>query len=180
MQGLVDFSAKLNVGSGFDPSVQMGPLISAAQKQRVMGYIEKGLAQGASLAVGGDAPSGPGHFVNPTIFIDTKPDMAIVREEIFGPVLSVLRFSDDSFDELARRANDSIYGLSAYVWTRDLARANAMAKRLRSGSVKINGSGMDFAMPFGGYRQSGSGRENGRDGVEAFTETKAVMLSWAE
>jgi len=180
LDGLVAFTQKLKVGDGSDPSVQLGPLISAGQKARVMGYIEAGRAEGASLAVGGDAPAGPGFFVNPTIFIGARPDMKIVREEIFGPVLSVMRFSDDSFDELARRANDSIYGLSAYLWTRDLARASAMAKRLRSGSVKINGSGMDFALPFGGYRQSGTGRENGREGVEAFTETKAVMIGWTE
>jgi len=180
LDGLVAFTQKLKVGDGSDPSVQLGPLISAGQKARVMGYIEAGRAEGASLAVGGDAPAGPGFFVNPTIFIGARPDMKIVREEIFGPVLSVMRFSDDSFDDLARKANDSIYGLSAYLWTRDLARANAMAKRLRSGSIKINGSGMDFALPFGGYRQSGTGRENGREGVEAFTETKAVMIGWTE
>ncbi|GLT02192.1 aldehyde dehydrogenase [Sphingobium jiangsuense] len=180
MEGLVAFTQRLKVGDGSDPSVQLGPLISAGQKARVMGYIEAGRAEGASLAVGGDAPSGPGFFVNPTIFIGARPDMKIVREEIFGPVLSVMRFSDDSFDDLARKANDSIYGLSAYLWTRDLARASAMAKRLRSGSVKINGSGMDFALPFGGYRRSGTGRENGREGVEAFTETKAVMIGWTE
>jgi acyl-CoA reductase-like NAD-dependent aldehyde dehydrogenase len=104
--------------------------------------------------------------------------MSIVREEIFGPVLSVMKFSDDSLDDLAARANDSIYGLSAYVWTTSLAHAHALAKKLRSGSVKINGSGMEFALPFGGFRQSGLGREHGRAGVEAFTETKAVMVGW--
>jgi len=104
--------------------------------------------------------------------------MRIVREEIFGPVLSVMTFSDTSFDELARKANDSIYGLSAYVWTGNLAAAQSMAKKLRAGSVKINGSGMEFALPFGGFRQSGLGREHGRAGVEAFTETKAVMIGW--
>jgi acyl-CoA reductase-like NAD-dependent aldehyde dehydrogenase len=145
-----------------------------------MGYVEAGKAEGASLLFGGDAPAGAGYFVNPTVFVDARPDMRIMREEIFGPVLSVMRFSDtDSLDDLARKANDSIYGLSAYVWTQNLAAAQAMAKKLRSGSVKINGSGMEFALPFGGFRQSGLGRENGRDGVEAFTETKAVMVGWS-
>jgi len=178
LQGLVDFTAKLVVGPGTREGVQLGPLISAGQKARVMGYIEAGKAEGATLLTGGDAPAGPGYFVNPTIFVDADPSMRIVREEIFGPVLSVMTFSDTSFDELARKANDSIYGLSAYVWTGNLAAAQSMAKKLRAGSVKINGSGMEFALPFGGFRQSGLGREHGRAGVEAFTETKAVMIGW--
>ncbi|MDE2442583.1 MAG: aldehyde dehydrogenase family protein, partial [Betaproteobacteria bacterium] len=126
------------------------------------------------------APDGLGHFVNPTVFVDARPDMRIVREEIFGPVLSVMRFSDESPDELARIANASDYGLSAYVWTSSLPRAQGLAGRLRSGSVKVNGSGMEFALPFGGYKQSGIGRENGRSGVEAFTETKAMMIGWQD
>lgn len=176
--GLAAFAEKLVVGDGMRDGVNLGPLISAGQKNKVMGYIEAGKAEGATLLTGGTAPSSPGFFVNPTIFIDANPDMRIVREEIFGPVLSVMRFSDDDFDTLARKANDSVYGLSAYVWTRNLASAHEMAKRLRSGSVKINGAGMEFALPFGGFRQSGIGRENGREGVTAFTETKAVMVGW--
>jgi acyl-CoA reductase-like NAD-dependent aldehyde dehydrogenase len=179
LERLAEFAGRLVVGPGTREGVQLGPLISAGQKARVMGYIEAGRAEGATLLMGGDAPDGPGHFVNPTIFVDARPDMRIVREEIFGPVLSVMRFTDeDSYEELARRANDSIYGLSAYVWTRDLPAAHALAKHLRSGSVKVNGSGMEFALPFGGFRQSGIGRENGRIGVEAFTETKSVMIGW--
>jgi acyl-CoA reductase-like NAD-dependent aldehyde dehydrogenase len=180
LEGLAAFAAKLVVGPGTRDGVHLGPLISAGQKSRVMGYVEAGKAEGASLLFGGDAPAGAGYFVNPTVFVDARPDMRIMREEIFGPVLSVMRFSDtDSLDDLARKANDSIYGLSAYVWTQNLAAAQTMAKKLRSGSVKINGSGMEFALPFGGFRQSGLGRENGRDGVEAFTETKAVMVGWS-
>ncbi|WP_371432519.1 aldehyde dehydrogenase [Novosphingobium sp.] len=180
LEGLAAFAAKLVVGPGTRDGVHLGPLISAGQKSRVMGYVEAGKAEGASLLFGGDAPAGAGYFVNPTVFVDARPDMRIMREEIFGPVLSVMRFSDtDSLDDLARKANDSIYGLSAYLWTQNLAAAQAMAKKLRSGSVKINGSGMEFALPFGGFRQSGLGRENGRDGVEAFTETKAVMVGWS-
>lgn len=178
MEGLVAFAQALRVGPGTEEGVAMGPLISAAQRDKVMGYIESGRREGATLLIGGDAPSGPGYFVNPTIFVDTNPGMTIVREEIFGPVLSVMTFSDDSIDDLAARANDSIYGLSAYVWTTNLGNAHALARKLRSGSVKINGSGMEFALPFGGFRQSGLGREHGRHGVEAFTETKAVMVGW--
>ena len=178
LEGLVAFTQKLVVGPGTQEGVALGPLISGPQRDKVMGYIETGRKEGATLVAGGDAPSGKGYFVNPTIFVDTNPTMKIVREEIFGPVLSVMTFSDDSIDDLAARANDSIYGLSAYVWTTNLHNAHALAKKLRSGSVKINGSGMEFALPFGGFRQSGIGREHGRHGVEAFTETKSVMVGW--
>ena len=175
---LAGFAAGLKVGPGTQAGVAMGPLISAGQRARVMGYIESGLAEGATLLTGGDTPDSAGFFVNPTVFIDARPDMRIVREEIFGPVLTVQRFADDSAEALAARANDSVYGLSAYVWTSNLGNAHALARRLRSGSVKVNGSGMEFALPFGGFRQSGIGRENGRMGVEAFTETKSVMIGW--
>lgn len=178
MAALAEFADRLTVGPGWQGGVALGPLISQRQRERVLGYIDAGLREGATLLTGGTAPEGPGYFVRPTIFVDARADMRIVREEIFGPVLSVMRFSDEDFDALARRANDSIYGLSAYVWTRDLAAAHGMAKRLRAGSVKVNGAGMEFALPFGGFRQSGLGRENGRAGVEAFTETKAVMIGY--
>lgn len=178
LERLAGFAAGLKVGPGTQAGVAMGPLISAGQRARVMGYIESGLAEGATLLTGGDTPDSAGFFVNPTVFIDARPDMRIVREEIFGPVLTVQRFGDDSPEALAARANDSVYGLSAYVWTSNLGNAHALARRLRSGSVKVNGSGMEFALPFGGFRQSGIGRENGRMGVEAFTETKSVMLGW--
>ena len=176
---LAAFTATLVVGPGTREGVQLGPLISAAQKMRVLDYIESGKAEGARLMIGGDAPAGPGHFVNPTIFVDARPDMRIVREEIFGPVLSVMRFgAQDSLDAVARRANDSVYGLSAYIWTRDLAAAHALSGKLRAGSVKVNGSGMEFTLPFGGFGQSGLGRENGEMGVLAFTETRSVMMGW--
>ena len=175
---LAAFASGLRVGDGTRAGTMMGPLISATQKARVMGYVEAGRGEGATLLIGGDAPDLPGHFVNPTVFVDARPDMRIVREEIFGPVLAVQRFSDESAADLAARANDSDYGLSAYVWTANLANAHALAAKLRSGSVKVNGSGMEFALPFGGFRQSGIGRENGRCGVEAFTEIKSVMIGY--
>lgn len=177
--GLVAFARRLVVGPGWQEGVQLGPLISAGQRERVMGYVEAGLREGARLLTGGDTPDTPGYFVNPTIFAEARPDMKIVREEIFGPVLSIMRFDDDTdLDTLARMANGSVYGLSAYVWTGRLESAHTLAQALRAGSVKVNGSGMEFTLPFGGFRQSGLGRENGRCGVEAFTETKAVMLGW--
>ncbi|MBN8818491.1 MAG: aldehyde dehydrogenase family protein [Sphingomonas sp.] len=178
MTALADFAAKLRLGPGWQEGVAMGPLISQRQRERVLGYVEAGKREGASLLTGGSAPAGQGYFVEPTIFVGARADMTIVREEIFGPVLSVMRFSDEDFETLARSANDSVYGLSAYVWTRDLATAHSMAKKLRAGSVKVNGAGMEFALPFGGFRQSGLGREHGRMGVEAFTETKAVMIGY--
>lgn len=178
-QGLAAFARSLVVGPGWEENVQLGPLISAGQRQRVMGYVEAGLREGARLLTGGNMPDRSGYFVNPTILVDARPDMKIVREEIFGPVLSVMRFGDDTdLDTIARMANDSVYGLSAYVWTDKLAAAHSLARALRAGSVKVNGAGMEFTLPFGGYRLSGIGRENGRCGVEAFTETKAVMLGW--
>jgi acyl-CoA reductase-like NAD-dependent aldehyde dehydrogenase len=178
MAALADFAAKLRLGPGWQEGVAMGPLISQRQRERVLGYVEAGKREGASLLTGGSVPAGQGYFVEPTIFVGARADMTIVREEIFGPVLSVMRFSDEDFETLARSANDSVYGLSAYVWTRDLEIAHSMAKKLRAGSVKVNGAGMEFALPFGGFRQSGLGREHGRMGVEAFTETKAVMIGY--
>lgn len=179
LERLAAFARKLVVGPGAQDGVQLGPLISAAQKARVLGYIEAGLSEGASLLVGGAAPQPAGHFVMPTIFVNASADMRIVREEIFGPVLSVMRIgAGEDFAQIARRANESVYGLSAYVWTGNLAAAHSLASQLRAGSVKINGSGMEFTLPFGGFKLSGLGRENGRDGVMAFTDTRSVMLGW--
>lgn len=179
VERLAAFAAKLVVGPGTRDGVQLGPLISASQKARVLGYIEAGLSEGASLLVGSEPSQSVGHFVMPTIFINANPSMRIVREEIFGPVLSVMRFAaDDDLGTVAGKANDSAYGLSAYVWTGNLAAAHELASRLRAGSVKINGSGMEFTLPFGGFKLSGLGRENGREGVLAFTETRSIMMGW--
>lgn len=179
VERLATFARKLVVGSGMQDGVHLGPLISSTQKARVLNYIEAGLSEGASLLVG-EAPSQPvGHFVMPTIFVDADTNMRIVREEIFGPVLSVMRFgADEDLGRIATRANESDYGLSAYVWTGNLATAQGLASRLRAGSVKVNGSGMEFTLPFGGFKLSGLGRENGREGVLAFSETRSVMMGW--
>ncbi len=155
----------------------MGPLVSDEQFQRVMGYIEAGRKAGATVAVGGDAPaSDGGYYVNPTVLVDVAPDMSVVREEIFGPVLVAQRFDD--LDQVAREANDSEYGLGASVWTRDIATMHKMAAKIRSGTVWGNCHAMiDPVLPFGGYKQSGLGREMGRAGVEVYTELKTVIIS---
>jgi phenylacetaldehyde dehydrogenase len=155
----------------------MGPLISERQRERVLGYIDSGRAEGAEALAGGAALPGPGYFVQPTVMVHTQPAMAMVRDEIFGPVLSTFVFDDEDLDTLAGRGNDTVYGLSASVWTRDLARAHRMARRLMAGNIRINAAvAPDFAMPFGGVKLSGWGRENGREGVESFTELKSVAI----
>jgi phenylacetaldehyde dehydrogenase len=142
-----------------------------------MGFIESGIAEGARLVTGGKELAGPGHFVEPTIFADVKPDMRIWREEIFGPVMAIQRFTDDDLDAVARMANDSIFGLSGSVWTKDLSKAHRMVARIRSGHVSINCHGAVGAnIPFGGYKQSGWGREFGKEGLDLYLETKAVTV----
>lgn len=162
-------------GDPTDPSVLQGPQVSKRQQQRVLGYIEKGKQEGARLVTGGGIPKSTlkGFFVEPTVFADVDNKMTIAQEEIFGPVLSVIGFADD--DEAVRIANDSIYGLSGVVFANDLERAKAVASRIRTGTLGINGGlwyGADA--PFGGYKQSGIGRQCGIEGLEIFTETKTV------
>jgi aldehyde dehydrogenase (NAD+) len=153
----------------------MGPLVSERQRQRVLGFIEQGKAEGARLVCGGGIPEHlpKGYFVEPTLFVDVDNSMTIAQEEIFGPVLVVIGFDDD--DDAVRIANESSYGLSGMVTSGDLDRAKAVARRLRTGSVGVNGGiwyGADA--PFGGYKQSGIGRQCGIEGLEIFTETKTV------
>ncbi|HTH27361.1 MAG TPA: aldehyde dehydrogenase family protein [Sphingobium sp.] len=158
-----------------DPEGQMGPLVSKDQYDRVLGYIEAGKRAGASVAVGGDAPSADGYYVNPTVLVDVKPDMGVVREEIFGPVVVAQRFDD--LDEVAKAANDSCFGLAAGIWTRDVSAMHRLASKLKAGTIWGNCHGViDPALPFGGYKQSGLGREQARQGVEAYTELKSVII----
>jgi aldehyde dehydrogenase (NAD+) len=163
-------------GDPRDKKTTIGPVVSAQQFQKIQGLIEKGVQEGATLVAGGPGrPDGleKGYFVRPTVFADVRNDMTIAREEIFGPVLSIL-FYDDA-EEAVRLANDTIYGLSGYVSSSDPDRAMRVASRLRTGNVHINNAGPDFSAPFGGYKQSGNGREWGEYGFEEFLETKAVL-----
>lgn len=177
IEGIVQRARALRVAPGLSPECEIGPVISARQRERVMGYIDSGRAEGAEVVTGGESVQGEGFFVQPTVLVNTRPDMKVVREEIFGPVLSTQLFDDDSLEQLAARGNDTDYGLSSSIWTRDLRTAHQMVRRLRAGNVRVNAAAaLDFAMPFGGYKQSGWGRENGREGVEAYTELKSVAI----
>jgi phenylacetaldehyde dehydrogenase len=158
-----------------DPQGHMGPLVSKEQFDRVMGYIEAGKRDGATVAVGGDSPSSSGYYVNPTILVDVKPTMSVVREEIFGPVVVAQRFDD--LDEVARLANDTAYGLGAGIWTRDVSVMHKLASKIKAGTVWGNCHALiDPALPFGGFKQSGFGREQARQGIEMYTELKTVII----
>jgi acyl-CoA reductase-like NAD-dependent aldehyde dehydrogenase len=175
--GISERAKMLRVGAGLAPGTEMGPLVSQVQLDRVLGYIEAGMNEGANVGVGGGRGEGEGYFIQPTVLTGTAAGMKVVEEEIFGPVLCAMRFGDDDLEAIAASANDSSYGLSSGIWTRDLSTALKLAKRLKAGTVRINGGmGVDPAMPLGGYKQSGWGRENGRAGVEAYTELKAVTI----
>ena len=167
----------VSYGSPFDPATTAAPLINTRQLDRVLGLIAQGQEDGARLVSGGTRSEGDlasGNFVAPTLFSDVTNDMSIAREEIFGPVLSVIPFTDE--DEAVRIANDTEYGLAATVWTSDLKRAMRMTRAIRAGTVGINGFQIEPHAAFGGYRQSGLGREGGRTAIEAYTELKTVFL----
>lgn len=161
------------IGHGRDPGTMLGPLVSAAQRDRVMSYIDKGIAEGGEVVTGGKRHGDSGYFVEPTVFVNTKPDATIVREEIFGPVVVATPFRD--IDQVVAQANDTPYGLAANIWTRDLSRAHLTAARLQAGTVWVNCHAMiDPAAPFGGFKESGLGREMSDEGLHAYTETKTV------
>ncbi|MEP4892325.1 MAG: aldehyde dehydrogenase family protein [Aliiglaciecola sp.] len=173
------FTEQMIIGHGINPATMIGPLISQKQWEKVQRYIEIGMSEGATLFSGGQKLEGEGHFVQPTIFTDCTPDMRIVREEIFGPVMTVQRFSTLDLDEIARMANDTIYGLSGSVWTQSLSTAHSLVARIRAGQVSINCHGaVGTNIPFGGYGQSGWGREFGQEGLDAYLETKAVTAQF--
>ena len=168
----------MRIGATTDPSTQLGPAVSAHQRARIGAYIDGAIAQGARAACASGPLPKEGYYVRPTILSGVRPGMAAVDEEIFGPVLAAMPFATTDLDEIAALANDTEYGLAAYVWTSSLSRAHGLVRRLRSGTVRVNaGSGADLSMPAGGVKQSGFGRENGRAGVEAYTELKSVTLA---
>jgi len=174
--GIFDSTQGFVLGSGFDAATQMGPLISAKQRERVQAYLELGQKQGGRLVAGGDAADGPGFFFKPAVFADVRPDMAIYREEIFGPVLAATPFDD--IDTAIRLGNDSIYGLGASVWTNNLGLANRIMRRLKAGTVWVNCHNLlDPAVPFGGFGMSGYGKELGSAARDLYTEAKSVTVA---
>ena len=178
VDGITGMAKALKVGPGVDPQTQMGPLISQKQLERVSSYVESGREQGAEVVVGGERHGNQGFFMQPTVLAETNRNMRVVQEEIFGPVVCAMPIDDNDIEQIARTANDTTYGLAAYVWTRDMSLAHKLARKLQAGTVSINGSaGIDAAVPFGGYKQSGWGRENGHEGAEHFYETKTVSVA---
>jgi acyl-CoA reductase-like NAD-dependent aldehyde dehydrogenase len=175
VERLVERAAGVQVGDPFDEATTMGALINQKQADRVHAYIETGRSEGAKLAVGGTRPGGPGYFVNPTLFVGADNSMRIAREEIFGPVATIIAF-DDAGDAVAI-ANDNDYALAATLWTSDITRAHTVASRIRAGSVAVNGwAPIDPRLPWGGSKQSGLGRELGWAGIEANTEEKTISI----
>jgi len=173
VDGVAQYTKNFHIGPGIDPSNNMGPLVSSEQLERVCGYLESGAKEGAKAVVGGKKISRPGYFVEPTVLVDVKPQMKVVREEIFGPVVTAIPFQEP--EEVAAFANDTVYGLASAVWTRDISKAHRLAAKLRAGTVWINCYNVfDPALPFGGYKQSGWGRECGHAVLDLYTETKSV------
>ena len=179
VEKIVTRARTLKIGPSALSDSEMGPIISQKQLDRVMGYIDGARAQGATVVTGGGRIAREGYFVEATVLTNTRADMSVRQDEIFGPVICVDRFEDgDDLDKIASRANDSIYGLAAKIWTRDLGTAHQMARKLHTGSVIVNGGGGESPLPFGGVKMSGMGRENGLEGVLSYTELKSVAMGF--
>jgi phenylacetaldehyde dehydrogenase len=173
VDGVSQHASKINVGPGFESTTDMGPLVSEEQLNRVCSFMESGLAEGAKATAGGSRHGDKGYFVKPTVFVNTNDKMKVVQEEIFGPVVTAIPFNDA--EEFVSRANDSPYGLAAGIWTNDIRKANRIASQLRAGTVWINCYNVfDAALPFGGYKESGWGREMGHEVLKNYTEVKSV------
>jgi phenylacetaldehyde dehydrogenase len=176
VDGVSARAEKIRVGPGMEASTDMGPLVSEEQLNRVCGYLESGFSEGAKAVVGGKRIGNKGYFVKPTVLVNTHEKMKVVQEEIFGPVVTAIPFKDPN--EVVARANDTAYGLAAGIWTKDIQKAHRLAAQLRAGTVWINCYNIfDAALPFGGYKQSGWGREMGHDVLELYTEVKAVCAA---
>jgi aldehyde dehydrogenase (NAD+) len=168
------YAASFVPGDPADPSTRLGPMASSAQRDRVLSYVERGAAEGAKQVLGGGPVPDRGYYVAPTVFADVDPAATIAQEEIFGPVLSIIRYTDE--DDAARIANSVVYGLAGGVWSADVDHAVAFARRMRTGQVDVNGGRFNLLAPFGGYKQSGNGRELGPHGLAEFTEVKSLQL----
>ncbi len=173
---LANIAGKMKLGAGLDPASELGPLVSEQQMQRVCGYIKSGVEQGATVATGGGRAGDKGYFVKPTVLVGARQHMRVVQEEIFGPVVVALPYDD--IDEVVGLANDTMYGLGASIWSNDLSRVHRLIPRIKAGTVWVNCHSMlDASLPFGGFKQSGIGREMGRAALDLFTETKAVLMA---